>query len=88
VTYPPPAHIPVPVDIKHALSGKYNVAWRKPIRLELASLHNKGTFRMENMPFGCNAIGNKWVFKVNAKLDGSVDRLKTRLAAQGFSQRR
>eukprot|EP00873_Tetraselmis_striata_P002664 jgi/Tetstr1/422928/TSEL_013708.t1 len=33
-----------------------------------------------------HAIGNKWVFKVKANSDGSVNRFKARLAAQGFSQ--
>jgi hypothetical protein len=42
---------------------------------------------MENLPLGRNVIGNKWVFKVKAEFDGSVDRLKARLVAQGFSQR-
>jgi hypothetical protein len=42
---------------------------------------------MENLPLGRNAIGNKGVFKVKAKPDGSVDRFKARLFAQGFSQR-
>jgi hypothetical protein len=87
MTYPPAAHIPVPIDIKLALSGKYAVAWRKAIRSELAALHIKGTFRMENLPLGRNAIGNKGVFKVKAKPDGSVDRFKARLVAKGFSQR-
>jgi hypothetical protein len=38
------------IDIKHALSGKDAQAWRKAIHSELASLHNKGTFRMKNLP--------------------------------------
>jgi histone deacetylase 1/2 len=38
---------------------------------------------MENSPLGRNAIGNKWVFKVKAKPDGSVDRFKAQLVAQG-----
>jgi hypothetical protein len=86
-TYPLAAHIPVPIDIKHALGGKYAATCRKAIRSELTSLHNKGTFRMENLPLGRNAIGNKWVFKVKAKPDGSLDRFKARLLAQGFNQR-
>jgi hypothetical protein len=49
----------VPIDIKHAVSGKYAAAWRKANRSELASLYSKGTFRMENMPLERNAIGNK-----------------------------
>jgi hypothetical protein len=77
----------VPIDIKHALSGKYAAAWRKVIRSELASLHGKGICRTENLPLGRNAIGNKWVFKVMAKPDGSVDCFKGRIVAQGVSQR-
>jgi histone deacetylase 1/2 len=42
---------------------------------------------MENLPLGRNAIGNKWVFKVKAKPDGSVDPFKARLIALGFNQR-
>jgi hypothetical protein len=41
---------------------------------------------MENLPLGRNAMGNKWVFKVEAKLDGSVDRFNARLVAYGFIQ--
>jgi hypothetical protein len=82
VTYTHAAHIPVPIANKHALSGKCAPAWRKAIRSELASLHIKGTFRMANLPLGRNAIGNKWVFKIKAKPDGSVDRFKARLVAQ------
>jgi hypothetical protein len=42
---------------------------------------------MENLLLGCNAIGNKWVFKVKAKSDGSVDHFKAWMVAHGFSQR-
>jgi hypothetical protein len=66
----------VPIDIKYALNVTYVAAWRSAIRSELASLHNKGTFRMENLLLGRNAIGNKWIFKVKAKPDGLVDRFK------------
>jgi histone deacetylase 1/2 len=42
---------------------------------------------MANLPLGRNTIGNKWVFKVKAKPYGTIDRIKARLAAQGFNQR-
>jgi hypothetical protein len=77
----------VPIVIKHALRGKYVAAWRKAIRSGLASLHSKGTFRMENSPLGRNAIGNKRVFKFKPKPDSSVDRFIARLVAKGFNQR-
>jgi hypothetical protein len=69
-TYRHVTHIPVPIDIKHALSDNYIVAWQKAIGSELASLHKKGTLRVESLSLGHSAIGNKWVFKVMAKPDG------------------
>jgi histone deacetylase 1/2 len=76
----------VPIDINHVLSGKYDAAWPYAIRSKFALLHSKGTFRMENLPLGRNAIGNKWVFKLKAKPDGSVYRsFKARLVTQGFT---
>jgi hypothetical protein len=87
-TYPPAAHIPVPIDIKQALSGKHVAEWRQAIRSELASLHNKGTSRMKNLQLGHNAIGNKWVFKIKAKPDGTVDRFKARSNLQSTGRSR
>ena len=39
------------------------------------------------MPEGRKVIRSKWVFKVKHNADGSVEKLKARLAAQGFSQK-
>jgi hypothetical protein len=61
--------------------------WKAAIRSEFTSLHDKGTFRMADLPLGRHAIGNKWVFKIKYNPDGSVNRFKARLVAQGFSQR-
>jgi hypothetical protein len=73
------------IDIKYALTNKYVVAWRIKA-LRYASLDNNGTFCMEKLPLGRNAIANKWVFKVKAKTDGSVDHFNARLVVQGFNQ--
>lgn len=39
-----------------------------------------------NRPPRASVISCKWVFTVKYKLDGSVDRYKTRLVARGFTQ--
>ena len=33
------------------------------------------------------ALGSKWVYKVKADADGSIEHFKDRLVAQGFSQK-
>ena len=41
---------------------------------------------MVDLPFGCKAIGNKWVLKIKRKADGTVERYKARLVAKGYTQ--
>ena len=38
-------------------------------------------------PPNINVIGSRWVFKVKQRADGSLERYKARLVAQGFNQR-
>jgi hypothetical protein len=57
--YPLETHIPVLVDIIHALSNKNAANWLKAIRSKLTYLYNKGMFCKDNLPLGRNAIGNK-----------------------------
>ena len=35
---------------------------------------------------GRKAIGNKWIFKVKCRVDGSLDKFKARLVAKGYTQ--
>ena len=39
------------------------------------------------LPVGKKAVGNKWVFEVKSGADGSAERYKARLVAQGFTQK-
>ena len=42
---------------------------------------------MVELPKDRKAVGSKWVFKLKTDADGSVERHKARLVAQGFSQK-
>ncbi|SPO25882.1 uncharacterized protein UTRI_03247 [Ustilago trichophora] len=60
--------------------------WETAIKKELASLSENGTWTLEDLPPGRRAVGSKWVFKIKLKADGTVDKYKARLVAQGFTQ--
>jgi hypothetical protein len=61
--------------------------WHKAALDEIQALIENGTFDLVQLPPGRKAIGSRWVFKVKKNADGSIERLKGRLVAQGFSQR-
>ena len=61
--------------------------WYKAASDEIQSLVDNGTFELVSLPPGKRAIGCRWVFKVKRNADGTVERYKGRLVAQGFSQR-
>ena len=61
--------------------------WYKAALDEIQSLIENGTFELVELPPGRKAIGSRWVFKVKKNADGSIERYKGRLVAQGFSQR-
>ena len=44
------------------------------------------TWDLVELPEGKNVVGSRWVFKVKHNADGTVERFKARLIAQGYSQ--
>lgn len=53
---------------------------------ELQALQENGTWTLTPLPTGKVPIGCRWVYKVKHKADGSVERYKARLVANGFTQ--
>jgi hypothetical protein len=53
---------------------------------ELDSLDRAGTWDVVDKVEGGKEVGSKWVFKVKRLADGSIDKFKARLVAQGFTQ--
>ena len=50
------------------------------------ALKKTGTWIITELPPGKKVVNCKWVFTVKHKANGSIERLKARLAARGFTQ--
>ena len=57
------------------------------MRAEIDSLHDHNIWELVELPEGRKPVGSKWVFKLKTNADGSVERCKARLVAQGYSQK-
>nr|KAJ0213326.1 hypothetical protein LSAT_V11C400158820 [Lactuca sativa] len=53
---------------------------------EMEALRHNNTWVLVPRPFSSNVVGSKWVYRVKFNVDGSVERYKARLVAQGFTQ--
>ncbi|CAJ2657635.1 unnamed protein product [Trifolium pratense] len=69
----------------YAEASKHN-CWIKAMQHELTALANNNTWIIVDLPAGVKPIGNKWVYKIKRKADGSIDRYKARLVAKGYNQ--
>lgn len=75
-----------PKSIEHAFEQLDENYWRQAIDKELTSLSQNHTWDVTDRPLKRNVVGSKWVFKIKRNADGSIERYKARLVAQGFSQ--
>ena len=63
------------------LSSQLREQWKKACQEELEALHKHKVFELADLPPGCKAMKNCWIF--TTKSDGHK---KARLVAKGFSQ--
>jgi hypothetical protein len=75
-----------PSTIKEARSCTDWPLWLQVMDREIKTLKDAGTWESVPRPTGRNIVGSKWVFRIKRKSDGSVDKYKARLVAQGFTQ--
>ena len=54
---------------------------------EMESIYSSDVWDLVELPENRKPVGSKWVFKRKTKADGSIDRYKAWLVAQGFSQK-
>ncbi|KAE8228096.1 hypothetical protein CF326_g6985 [Tilletia indica] len=61
--------------------------WEEGMNAEIESLKSMHTWDLVDLPPGRKAIGCRWTYKLKLDADGNAARWKSRLVAQGFSQR-
>ncbi|XP_073817109.1 uncharacterized protein [Musca autumnalis] len=76
-----------PQTIAEALNSENSDKCKEAMAAEYESLIKNQTWTLVNRPKGKNVIGYKWVFVLKHKADGSVEKYKARLVAQGSSQK-
>ena len=73
-----------PKSVSDALT---NQEWVDAMKAEIDSLHDNSVWELVQLPEGRKPVGSKWVFKVKTNADGSIERCKAHLVAQGYSQK-
>ena len=64
-----------------------NQQWADAMKVEIDSLQDNSVWDLVQLPEGRKPVGSKWLFKVKTNADGSVERCKACLVAQGYSQK-
>ena len=76
-----------PKSFSEVMESQQSEQWKQAIDSKYKALMTNGTWPLEKIPDRRQFIGNKWIFKVKHNADGSINRYKARLVAQGFSQK-
>ncbi|PKI32750.1 hypothetical protein CRG98_046863 [Punica granatum] len=56
------------------------------MRKEMMMTEKNGTWQLTDRPRDKKVISVKWVYRTKLNLDGSVNKLKTRLVVKGYAQ--
>ncbi|XP_022150391.1 uncharacterized protein LOC111018564 isoform X3 [Momordica charantia] len=62
--------------------------WRDSMHSELQTMEANHTWSVVPLPSGHHSIGCKWMYKIKYHSDGTIDRYKARLVAQGYTQQK
>ena len=76
-----------PTSYQEATAGPNKEHWKAAMQTEMMSLKENDVWDLVKLPADKKVVGSKWVYKVKTGADGSVQRYKARLVAQGFTQK-
>jgi hypothetical protein len=75
-----------PNTVNEALRSPDRTHWQQAMEVEMLAHISNGTWDLVELPEDRKVIGSRWVFIVKRNADGSIDKYKARLVAQGFTQ--
>ena len=80
------ADLEEPRNFMEATTSKHSKDWTFAMDDEFSSLIKNKTWELVPRPSDKNVIRCRWLYKVKRGADGSINRYKSRLVAQGYSQ--
>lgn len=72
-----------PRNFKEAMAS---CMWTKSVNVEHGALEQNRTWDVVSLPKGKNVVGCRWIFTLKFNADGTIERPKSRLVAQGYTQ--
>ena len=75
-----------PRSYREAMNGPNSTLWKTAAEVEIESVLKNRTWDLVDLPPDKTAIGSKWVFKTKRNADGTINKHKARLVAQGYAQ--
>ena len=76
-----------PCTFREDKNSPQKTNWMTAIKEEMKSVQENDVWDLVELPKDRKAVGSKWVFKVKTAADGSIERYKAHLVAQGFPQK-
>jgi len=76
-----------PTSIAEAYASPDADDWKEVVQSEMDSILSNGTWELTERPYGCKSVGCKWIFKKKLRPDGTIDKYKARVVANGYTQK-
>jgi hypothetical protein len=75
-----------PVSLQDAQSCSDWPLWADAMDREIETLEQAGTWQTVTREANINLVDCKWIFHIKRNADGTINKHKARLVAQGFTQ--